>query len=231
MIRNEAGSVCWGMTEAPKVIRLPRDRQRRDAGPADPEDAAPAAVPPVGVTEDMSALLTSVAERKDREAFTALFRHFGPRIRAWLARGGGDACRVDDVLQEVFSTIWRKAKLYDRGRASAATWIFTIARNHRIDAFRRDRRPEFDPRDPAFQPDPSPDGEQALAERERADAVRAALATLGEEQREILRLSFYEGESYSAIAIRLGIPLGTVKSRARLAFRNLRAELGSKREA
>ena len=134
------------------------------------------------------------------------------------------------MLQEVFAAVWRKANLYDGRRATAAAWIFAIARNRRIDAFRRDRRPEFDPEDPTFRPGSLPDGEQALASQERADAVRAALAVLSEEQREVLRLSFYEGESYAEIAIRLGIPLGTVKSRARLAFRRLRAELGPKRE-
>ena len=183
-----------------------------------------------GPADDMSARLVAVAERGDREAFAALFRHFGPRIRGWLVRGGGEEGKVDDVLQEIFATVWSRAKLYDSRRASAATWIFAIARNRRIDAFRRDRRPEFDPEDPVFRSDPLPDGEQALAGRQRVDAVQAALAALSDEQREVLRLSFVDGESYAAIAIRLGIPLGTVKSRARLAFARLRAELDSQGE-
>ena len=223
------------MANAGKVIDLSRGRPVSHAASAgvghSAADAAPGAEPPARPVDDMSARLVAVAEHRDREAFAALFRHFGPRLRGWLARGGGDAGKVEDVLQEVFAAVWRKANLYDSRRATAAAWIFAIARNRRIDAFRRDRRPEFDPEDPAFRPDPLPDGEQALAARERTDAVRAALAVLSEEQREVLRLSFYEGESYEAIAIRLGIPLGTVKSRARLAFRNLRAELGPKREA
>ena len=180
--------------------------------------------------DDMSIRLIAVAEHGDREAFGTLFRHFGPRIRAYLARGGGDMARIDDVLQDVFAAVWRKASLYDSRRATAAAWIFAIARNRRIDALRRERRPEFDPQDPAFRPDPVPDGEETLAARQRARAVRTALTALSDEQREILRLSFYEGESYPAIAIRLGIPLGTVKSRARLAFGHLRAELGPRRE-
>ncbi len=183
-----------------------------------------------GELDEMSARLLEVAERGDPAAFAALYRHFGPRVRAYLLRAGGDIGRVDDILQETFSAVWRKAGQYDSRRASAATWIFAIARNRRIDAFRRDRRPEFDPEDPAFRPGPPPAGEEALATRERAEAVRAALAALSEEQREVLRLSFFEGESYAAIAVRLGIPLGTAKSRARLAFDRLRAELGAQRE-
>ncbi len=201
-------------------------RAVRDHGSAESTEANAPAVR----TDEMSARLVAVAERGDPVAFASLFRHFGPRIRAYLLRAGGDAGRVDDVLQETFAAVWNRAALYDRSRASAATWIFAIARNRRIDAFRRDRRPEFDPHDPALHPDPLPGGEEALAASERAAAVRSALATLSEEQRTVLWLSFYEGESYPAIAIRLGIPLGTVKSRARLAFGRLRSELGTTRE-
>ena len=222
------------MGSARNVIDFPRGRplpaatgEVRDRSAA---QAAPVPDLPAGPVDDMTARLLAVAERRDREAFSALFHHFGPRLRAWLLRGGGDPAGVDDVLQEVFTAIWRKAALYDSRRATAAAWIFAIARNRRIDAFRRDRRPELDPEDPALRPDPPCDAEQALVASQRADAVRAALGSLSKEQREVLQLSFYEGESYAAIAIRLGIPLGTVKSRARLAFARLRAELGRRRE-
>ena len=216
------------MIEYPDAdARRAAPRSARDHGAAESTEAI---APPAGRIDEMSARLVAVAERGDRGAFASLFRHFGPRIRAYLLRAGGDAGKVDDVLQDTFAAVWNRAALYDRRRASAATWIFAIARNRRIDAFRRDRRPEFDPQDPALHPDPLPGGEEALTAHERAEAVRNALAGLSEEQREILWLSFYEGESYAAIAIRLGIPLGTVKSRARLAFGRLRSELGTRRE-
>ena len=222
------------MKKRGNVIEYPDAHARRTAVRTVPDhgtaESAETNAPPVGRIDEMSARLVAVAERGDRGAFASLFRHFGPRIRAYLLRVGGDAGRVDDVLQETFAAVWNRAVLYDRSRASAATWIFAIARNRRIDAFRRDRRPEFDPDDPALHPDPLPGGEEALAAQERAEAVRNALAVLSEEQREVLWLSFYEGESYPAIAIRLGIPLGTVKSRARLAFGRLRSELGTRRE-
>ncbi len=223
------------MTNAGKVVDFSSGQPLPDTAPAVAGHSMPCATPgtelPDGPVDDMSARLVAVAEHRDREAFAALFRHFGPRLGAWLVRGGSDAGKVEDVLQDIFAKVWRKAHLYDSRRATAAAWIFAIARNQRIDAFRRDRRPEFDPKDPAFRSDSLPDGEQALAAQERADAVQAALSVLSEDQREVLRLSFYEGESYQAIAIRLGIPPGTVKSRARLAFRKLRAELGPNREA
>ena len=222
------------MTKPGNVIVYPDAHARRSVGRTVPDeatsDSAEAGARPAGRLDEMSARLVAVAETGDRGAFASLFRHFGPRVRAYLLRAGGDAGKADDVLQETFAAVWNRAALYDASRASAATWIFAIARNRRIDAFRRDRRPEFDPRDPAFHPDPDPGGEEALAVQERAEAVRNALAALSEEQREVLRLSFYEGESYPAIAIRLGIPLGTVKSRARLAFNRLRSELGARRE-
>ncbi|MCY4420404.1 MAG: sigma-70 family RNA polymerase sigma factor [Gammaproteobacteria bacterium] len=174
--------------------------------------------------------LIAVAKDRDREAFEILFRHFSPRVRAYLVHRGSDTKNVDDILQDVFATVWQKANLYDHQRASAAAWIFTIARNRRIDALRNERRPEFDPQDPALQRNPVPGGEETFIAWQHAKTVRIALDVLSDEQREVLRLSFYEGESYSAIAVRLGIPLGTVKSRARLAFARLRTELGSKRE-
>ena len=178
----------------------------------------------------MAVRLEAVAERGDRAAFSELFLHFAPRVRAYLLRGGGEAAAAEDVLQQTFEAVWRKARLYDRRRATAAAWIFAIARNTRIDAFRRERRPEFDPEDPAFRPDPAPEGEQALEAGQRAEAVRSALSELSDKQRDVLWLSFYEGETYAQIAVRLGVPLGTVKSRARLAFKRLRRSLGAQRE-
>jgi RNA polymerase sigma-70 factor (ECF subfamily) len=118
-------------------------------------------------------------------------------------------------------SVWRNATGYDPARASAATWIYAIARNRRIDMLRR-RRPEPDPHDPMFQPDadPTPDAAAAVAARDRA--LRAALADLGPDQMQVVRLAFYDGLSHAEIAAILDAPLGTVKSRIRLAFGRLR---------
>lgn len=234
VIRNADSSVQWGMKKTGNVLGFRRlGRASRDNASPHAQGARTGngAEGHSSEAHAMSTRLEAIAERADTVAFAELFRHFAPRVRAYLLRGGGDAGQVDDVVQDTFATVWRKAGHYDRRRASAAAWIFAIARNRRIDVYRRERRPEFDPRDPAFQPDPLPDGERALTAVQRAEAVRTALDELSEEQREVLRLAFYEGETYAAIAVRLGIPLGTVKSRARLAFGHMRAALEARREA
>jgi len=173
----------------------------------------------------MTALLLAVRDRQDRDAFAALFRYFGPRVKSYLRRFGDDPARVDEVLQETFAAVWTKARLFDPSKAAATTWIFTIARNQRIDAFRRERRPEFDPEDPAFVPEPEPDGERSVTMRERSRYVADAMAELSSEQQEVLRLSIFEEHSHDAIAERLGLPKGTVKSRIRLAYGHLRTRL------
>ena len=119
------------------------------------------------------------------------------------------------------ATIWRKAEQFDPGKASASTWIFTIARNKRIDRIRRERRPEPDPNDPSFAPSPTVPPDREVSALQDAVAVRHALGELSDEQREVVMLSFYEDASHSVIADRLKLPLGTVKSRLRLALKKL----------
>ncbi len=173
----------------------------------------------------MTAYLVAVGERRDRAAFAVIFRYFAPRVKSYLLGIGGGGSKVDECVQETFAAVWSKAHMFDPARASASTWIFRIARNQRIDAFRRERRPEFDPDDPAFTPAKEVDGEEAFTARERTELVSEAMAELSEEQREVLRLSFFEDISHDAIARRLDVPIGTVKSRIRLAYGHLRARL------
>jgi len=175
--------------------------------------------------DEMSAHLVAVAQEQDREAFSALFRHFAPRLKSYFRRYGEDDGRTDEVMQETFAAIWTKAHQFDPSRASASTWIYTIARNQRIDAFRRERRPQFDPNDPAFVPENVPDGEDSVTYRERAEHLSEAMAELSDKQREVLRLAFFEDQPHEAIARRLGLPIGTVKSRIRLAYGHLRTRL------
>ncbi|MEM1161785.1 MAG: sigma-70 family RNA polymerase sigma factor [Pseudomonadota bacterium] len=171
------------------------------------------------------ALILAVASA-DREAFAELFRRFAGRIKGFLIKGGLDAEASEELSQEVMVTIWRKAAQFDPSRAGAATWIFTIARNRRIDYLRRSARAEPDPEDPLFQPDPEPDPADRMADASRDEQVRAALEDLNEDQQEVVRLAFFTGLSHGEIAAKLGTPLGTVKSRLRLSFNRLRAALG-----
>ena len=170
-------------------------------------------------------LIESIAETKNRDAFAALFSHFAPRLKGYLLRLGASDGQAEEVAQEAMLTVWRKAHLYDRKKAAASTWIFTIARNRRIDLLRRQKFPEIDADDPVLVPDaPAQPDEEVISARQDSE-VRQALDTLPPEQRELVRLAFYNGWSHSKIASDTNLPLGTVKSRLRLAFSRLRNEL------
>ena len=171
---------------------------------------------------ELATLVLRVAAGGDRAAFAALFGHFAPRVKAYLLRLGTDAATAEDLMQDVMVTVWRRAVTYDPAQAGVGTWIFTIARNKRIDALRRERRPELDPSDPAFAPDPPLEPERAAAQGQWEARIGAALAALPREQSEMLRLAYFEDLSHGEIARRLGLPLGTVKSRVRLAITLLR---------
>jgi len=171
-------------------------------------------------------LMNAVAARQDRDAFAALFAYYAPRVKAYMLRLGAGAALAEELAQEVMITVWRKAGLFDRRQASVSTWIFRIARNRRIDAARRAKHANFDEHDPMFQPEPETAPDEAVSTAEREESVRAALATLPPEQVELLKQAFYDGLSHREIAEKTGVPLGTVKSRIRLAFGKLRIRLG-----
>ncbi len=173
---------------------------------------------------EFSALIVAIATRADREAFARLFEHFGPRVKSYMLRLGAGPDHAEELAQETLLSVWRKARYYDPAKAAASTWIFTIARNLRIDRLRRERHPDrLD--DPADQPDGPelPDASTLTAERQAK--VAAAMAALPTEQAEVIRLSFFSDKPHSEIAGDLGLPLGTVKSRVRLAMARLRALL------
>jgi RNA polymerase sigma-70 factor (ECF subfamily) len=172
-------------------------------------------------------LLLRVAQEEDREAFQELFAHFAPRVKAFVMRLGASAQLADELAQETMLTVWRKGRLFDPSRASASTWIFTIARNLRVDLIRRERPRHF-PDDPTLVPPPETGAEESASARDREEALRLALAALPPEQGEIVHLSFYSGKPHGEIAETLKIPVGTVKSRLRLAMARLRTALGEK---
>ncbi|MBJ3785939.1 sigma-70 family RNA polymerase sigma factor [Devosia sp. MSA67] len=158
-------------------------------------------------------------------AFEALFRDFGPRIRAYLLKLTRDRQAAEDLMQETMLAIWRKAGQFDPARGQASAWIFTIARNIWIDAWRKQKRPTFDHDDPALVPDPEPDAPERMVLSQSGAALHEALKTLPPEQVELIRLSFFDDASHSTIAAQTGLPIGTVKSRIRLAFGRLRTAL------
>jgi RNA polymerase sigma-70 factor (ECF subfamily) len=170
-------------------------------------------------------LLGAVAEQRDRAAFARLFGHFAPRVKAYMRRLGAQDQKAEDLAQEVMLTVWRRACLYDGGRASVSTWIFTIARNKRIDDLRRERRPEIDPHDPALVADPQDRADELVVQQDQARRLRDAVGALPEHQALVLRKNFFEDKPHGVIAQELDLPLGTVKSRVRLALAKLRQAL------
>lgn len=173
----------------------------------------------------MADLLQRVAANGDVEAFRALFETYAPRVKSYMLRQGADPATAEELAQETLLAVWRKAALYSHDKGSATTWIFTIARNLRIDRLRREVvwQPLPENNDERPSEDPAPDEE--LSERERAARVRAILAELPPEQSEVVSLAFLEGRSHSEIATQLELPLGTVKSRMRLAYQKIRDAL------
>ncbi len=167
-----------------------------------------------------------VAQNGDREAFVALFRYFAPRVKAYLLRLGLPASRAEELAQETLLLVWRKAAQFDPATAGVSAWVFTIARNLRIDAARRDRLAEAEATaDPLADAPMPPPPEQLLDTARRAERLREAVARLPSEQAEVIRLSFFDERPHAEIERALGIPLGTVKSRLRLAMTRLRAML------
>jgi len=167
-------------------------------------------------------LLEAIASRRDREAFKLLFAHFAPRLKAFARRLAADGEVAEDLAQDVMLTVWRRAGQFDRRKAGASTWIFTIARNRRIDMIRREARPNYDPEEPERNAEGGQAADELLAVRRRDEDLHRAVARLPEEQSQLMRLAYFEDKSHGVIAEELNLPLGTVKSRIRLAMRKLR---------
>lgn len=172
---------------------------------------------------DWAGLMLRVRDNQDRAAFAALFRHFAPRVKGFLMKSGASAALAEECAQDVMATLWQKAHLFDPARASVATWVFTIARNKRIDALRKDRRAE--PEELDWGPEPEPDQAEAMEAQEETERLGRAMAALPEKQRALIERAFYGGLSHSEIAAETGLPLGTIKSRIRLALDKLRQQM------
>jgi RNA polymerase sigma-70 factor (ECF subfamily) len=198
------------------VLDMPRPaaRRQREARAVTPDDAA----------EEAAGWLRAIAERGDRVAFVALYGRFAPRGKAYLLRLALPPAQAEELTQEAMLAVWRKAAQFDARTSGAATWIFTIARNLRVDAARRAAlalREDM----PPDELEPTLPADAQLDDARRADRLRQAMQTLPPEQAEVVRLAFFDDRPHAEIERRLGIPLGTVKSRLRLAMVRLRAQL------
>jgi RNA polymerase sigma-70 factor (ECF subfamily) len=167
--------------------------------------------------------MIAIRDRQDTEAFAQLFQYFAPRVKAFLIKSGASETLAEDCAQDVMTTIWRKAHLFDPARATVATWIFTIARNRKIDHIRKQKRPE--PEDLPWGPEPEPDAEDVMALQQESKKLREALIQLPEKQRILVERCYFGDLSHNEIAAETGLPLGTIKSRIRLGLERLRREM------
>ncbi len=176
--------------------------------------------------DEAADLIEAIAARQDRAAFASLFRHYAPRLKAFIMRGGSDAEGAQEVAQEALIMVWRKAASFDRTRASAATWIYAIARNKRIDLARRSGRPVLSTEDwlAVFAPEEE-DADKSVLAGQTYTRVKELLVSLSADQLVVIKKAFFEDKTHTAIAEELKLPLGTVKSRIRLALGRLREAL------
>lgn len=179
--------------------------------------------------DEWAEAISAIANTQDRQAFARLYDACAPRLRAWLVKSGTPQDEADEVAQETMIKVWQKAKQFDRSRASGSAWIFAIARNQRIDLIRkknvrRRTQDNFAIEYPVHIDEPTtPDAELASGDTQRH--IRKGMEKLPKDQFEVVSLAFFEGLSHRQIAAKLDLPVGTVKSRIRLAFARLKSEL------
>ncbi|WP_432449105.1 sigma-70 family RNA polymerase sigma factor [Aliiroseovarius marinus] len=172
--------------------------------------------------------MLAVKETRDRDAFANLFDHFAPRLKGFVMRTGTSPDQAEEIVQDVMLTVWRKAAMFDPHRAQVSAWIYQIARNRQIDVIRKEKRPL--PEELAEDPGAEPDASQILAVDQEAGQLKNALERLNSDQREIIEKAYLGELTHKEISTKLGLPLGTIKSRIRLGLERLRHELKGLRE-
>ncbi len=176
----------------------------------------------VTTSRDFDACVLRIAANRDREAFATLFDHYAPRVKALLMRSGSSAAAAEELAQETLLTVWRKAHLFNADRASSAAWIFTIARNLRIDSLRRGDASVY-AADLALAADEPAQPDAILSGAQDAERVRAAMRTLNPDQAKAIEMAFFHEQTHTQISQALGVPLGTVKARIRFGMMKLKA--------
>ncbi len=186
------------------------------------------------VTDTQEAVnwLSAVAENQDREAFRQLFQRYAGRIKAFALKSpgvAGSGSLAEDIVQETMLKVWKKASLYDQSKANVDAWVFTIARNVRIDLQRRNKHHDACvDSDDIWHESPTPGPLVQFNQRQVADNIREGLESINPEQALVLKKMYLEGKSQREIAEEFDIPLGTVKSRTRLALARMKLLLQEK---
>ena len=176
--------------------------------------------------DDFDSHLERVGQYKDRKSFILIFEYFAPRVKSFLMNNKIDASLAEEITQDVFLTLWRKAQQYDSSKAAASTWIFTISRNRRIDFIRKHSRLSYQEDEQLLsyldEEDESADAVDFVEQKQQRLLLKEAFKELPKEQSLLIKKSFFENKSHSEIAKEIQLPLGTVKSRIRLAMNKLR---------
>lgn len=180
----------------------------------------------VAASDTLESLAVRVAKDRDRKAFQQLFAHFAPRIKSFIMKQKVSDEVAEDLTQEVMVTVWQKAHLFDPDKARLSTWLFRIARNKFIDKVRRQKYIEVDVDNHVQVMEAAEKTDEPVIQMQDQKRILNALEVLKPDLRQVIELSFYKDMSHSQISEALGLPLGTVKSRIRIAFQKLRVELG-----
>ncbi len=167
--------------------------------------------------------MLAVRDRRDKAAFAELFDHFAPRLKGFIMRSGTSNAQAEEIVQDVMLTVWRKSDQFDPKRAQVSAWIYQIARNRQIDVFRKNARPL--PEELRHEPDAEPDASAMLAVDQEATLLKRAIGRLKPEQRAMIEKAYLGDLTHQEISTETGLPLGTIKSRIRLALERLRHEL------
>lgn len=181
--------------------------------------------PPGELVESHKALMARIVATRDKEAFRLLFLHYGPRLKSFMIKSGADTNSADDLVQDIMMAVWRKVDLYVPERGTVSAWIFAIARNARVDRLRRQSSRPYEDIDDIEVVSDDRDAEELTQSNQIGEHVGKAMASLPDEQKRIIELAYLHDMPHSEIASHLGLPIGTVKSRMRLAYGKLKTEL------
>jgi len=171
---------------------------------------------------DLGNYLRDIGDNQDRVAFSCIFKYFAPRLKSFFIKLGCSETQAEEIIQEVMIAVWTKSSTYDRTKSSVSTWIYTIAKNKRIDKIRKEKKHNTVEADESLEiPVPSKQEEHLLS-TEVTKKIHHSLQFLPKEQAELLKLSYFYEKTHSDIAKDLSLPLGTVKSRIRLALSKMK---------
>lgn len=174
----------------------------------------------------MTGYVAHIAKRQDRKAFEAIYGYYAPRLRSWCLKQRLATETAEELVQETLIAVWRKSASFDAAKASVSTWIFTILRNKRIDLLRKENRPELKAEDFELLHEPEKSADIVLIDNDTTTVINQSLALLSPDQRSMIMKAFFEEKSHNDIAAETGLPLGTVKSRIRLALIRLKISIG-----